>query len=59
MAQWMDQPTRNHGIVLTEEQKKRRRRRSVAIALLLGAFVVLMYFVTVAKLGPGVLKRPL
>ncbi|NIK49081.1 hypothetical protein FHS46_003398 [Variibacter gotjawalensis] len=55
----MDQPTRNQGIVLTEEQKKRRRRRSVAIALLLGAFVVLMYFVTVAKLGPGVLKRPL
>ena len=47
------------GIVLTEEQKRRRRSRSIAIALALGALVVLVYLVTVVKLGPGVLNRPL
>ena len=47
------------GIVLTEEQKRRRRARSIAIAIALGAFVVLLYVVTVVKLGPGVLNRPL
>jgi hypothetical protein len=53
-----EQPT-EPGIVLTEEQKRRRRARSIAIALALGAFVLLVYFVTIVKLGPGVLNRPL
>ena len=47
------------GIVLTEEQKRRRRARSIAIALALVALVVLFYVVTLVKLGPGVMKRPL
>ena len=47
------------GIVLTEEQKRRRRARSIAIALALGVFVVLLYVVTIVKLGPDVLRRPL
>jgi hypothetical protein len=47
------------GIVLTEEQKRRRRSRSIAIALSLGALVLLFYFVTIVKLGPAVLRRPL
>ena len=47
------------GIVLTEEQKRRRRARSFAIALSLGALVLLVYLVTVVKLGPDVLRRPL
>jgi len=47
------------GIVLTEEQKRRQRARSVAIALTLGALVILFYLVTIVKLGPGVLNRPL
>ena len=47
------------GIVLTDEQKRRRRSRSIAIALTLGALVLLIYVVTVVKLGPGVLNRPL
>jgi hypothetical protein len=47
------------GIVLTEEQKRRRRSRSIAIALALAALVVLIYLVTIVKLGPGVLNRPL
>ena len=49
----------DNGIVLTEEQKRRRRARSIAIALSLGALVLLVYLVTVVKLGPGVLNRPL
>jgi hypothetical protein len=53
-----EQPT-EPGIVLTDEQKRRRRARSIAIALSLGALVLLIYFVTVVKLGPGVLNRPL
>lgn len=48
-----------NGIVLTEEQKRRRRARSIAIAVSLGALVLLFYIVTVVKLGPGILKRPL
>ena len=52
-----DEP--NKGIVLTDEQKRRRRARSIAIALSLAALVLLVYLVTVVKLGPGVLNRPL
>ena len=47
------------GIVLTQEQKRRRNARSVAIGLALGALVLLFYLVTIVKLGPGVLHRPL
>jgi hypothetical protein len=47
------------GIVLTEEQQRRRRARSIAIALALGLLVLLFYVVTIVKLGPGVLRRPL
>jgi hypothetical protein len=48
-----------NGFTLTEEQKRRRRARSIAIAVSLGALVLLFYIVTVVKLGPGVLNRPL
>jgi hypothetical protein len=47
------------GIVLTDEQKRRRRNRSIAIALALGTLALLFYIVTIVKLGPGVLRRPL
>ena len=49
----------DNGIVLTEEQKRRRRARSIAIALALGGLVLLFYVLTIVKLGPGVLSRPL
>ncbi len=55
----MNDNDREKGIVLTDEQKRRRRARSVAIALALGALVLLFYVVTIVKLGPGVLQRPL
>jgi len=48
-----------NGMVLTEEQKRLRRTRSIAIALALGAFVIVIYLVTIVKLGPDVLRRPL
>lgn len=52
-------PPEIEGVVLTEEQKRRRRARSVAIALVLAALCVLFYVVTIVKLGPAVLIRPL
>jgi hypothetical protein len=45
-------------IVLTEEQRRSRRARSIAIALALGALVILFYVVTLVK-GPAILIRPL
>jgi len=45
-------------IVLSEQQKRTRRARSIAIALALGALVILFYVVTLVK-GPAVLNRPL
>jgi hypothetical protein len=59
MSLAMNERPEEPGIVLTEEQKRRRRARSIAIALALGAFVIVIYLVTVVKLGPDVLRRPL
>ncbi|TVR10599.1 MAG: CoxF protein [Salinarimonadaceae bacterium] len=44
---------------LTAADRRRRRQRSIALALALGLLVALFYLVTIAKLGPGVLIRPL
>jgi hypothetical protein len=55
----MTKPDKDNGIVLTEEQKRRRNARSIAIGLTLGALVLLFYIITIVKLGPGVLRRPL
>ncbi|WP_171022075.1 MULTISPECIES: hypothetical protein [Cohaesibacter] len=46
-------------IHLTEDQKKRRNKRSLAIALSLGALVVLFYSITLVKMGAEVLNRPM
>jgi hypothetical protein len=46
------------GVVLTEAQKRARRSRSIAIAVTLGALVILFYVITLVK-GPGILNRPL
>jgi hypothetical protein len=43
----------------TPEEQKRRRQRSLAIALTLGVLVALFYAVTIAKLGPQIMQRPL
>ena len=55
----MDEQSNQNGIVLTEEQLRRRRARSIAIALSLGALVVLFYVITIIKVGPNVLTRPM
>jgi len=47
------------GITLTPAQQKSRNRRNLAIGLAVGVFILLVYFVTIAKLGPHVLDRPL
>ena len=41
------------------EQQRRRRMRSIAIALALGALVILFYVATLVRLGGNVLNRPL
>jgi hypothetical protein len=47
------------GIRLTEQQLRARRARSIAIALALGAFVIVIFFVTIVKLGGNVSTRPM
>lgn len=46
-------------VVLTPEQLRARNRRNVAIAVTVAFLVLLFYVVTIAKLGPAVLHRPL
>jgi hypothetical protein len=50
---------KRNGIVLSAEQRRRRRVRSIALALVLAGFVLLFYAVTIVKLGPQVLNRPI
>ena len=52
-------PKPEPGIRLTEQQLRARRSRSIAIALALGAFVVVIFVVTLVKLGANVLTRPM
>ena len=40
-------------VTLTDNQKKARRSRSIALALALAAFVVIVYFGSIAKFGPA------
>ena len=42
----------------TEAQQKARRSRNIAIALALAAFVIVVYVVSIVKLGSAVLNRP-
>ena len=50
---------KQHGIVLSAEQRRRRRVRSIALALVLAGFALLFYAVTIVKLGPQILNRPI
>jgi len=49
---------KNDRIKPTEAQLKARRNRNVALALVLVAFVVLVYFGSIFKLGPALFNRP-
>jgi len=44
---------------LTPEEQQRRRRRSIALGLTLGILCILLFVITIAKLGPQVFNRPL
>lgn len=44
---------------MTPEELAARKRRNLWIALSVGAFVVLVFLITVVKLQAGVLERPL
>lgn len=45
--------------ILTPEQLTQQRSRSKALGLVLGAFAILFFIVTIAKLGSSVFNRPL
>jgi hypothetical protein len=53
------EPFIRQDVTLTPAQQKNRRARNIAIGLALGLFALLFYVVTIVKLGPGVLNRPL
>jgi hypothetical protein len=53
------EPFIRQDVTLTAAQQKSRRARNIAIGLALGLFALLFYVVTIVKLGPGVLNRPL
>ncbi|MFM8749904.1 hypothetical protein [Rhabdaerophilum sp.] len=55
----MSETPRPEGIVLTPEEKARRQRRSRAIALSVVGLVVLFYVITIFKMGPSILARPM
>jgi hypothetical protein len=42
---------------LATRQARSRRARNIAIGVVLGLFVVLVYVVTVVKLGPGAIVQ--
>lgn len=47
------------GIVLTDDEMRKRRSRSVALALVLGGLVILLFVVTIAKIGGNIVNRPM
>ncbi len=44
---------------LTPDQLRARRSRSIAIALILGALVVMFFVMTIVRMGGNVLDRPM
>ena len=46
----------NHGVTLTEKQTKARNSRTWALALALGALVIIFYVATLAK-GIGIIAN--
>jgi ferric-dicitrate binding protein FerR (iron transport regulator) len=54
-----DMPDARDDAATKASRERQRRARSIAIALVLAALVVLFYLVTIVKLGPGVMERPL
>lgn len=55
----MAQPKDPADVVLSPAQKRSRRARNVAIAIAIGALVLIVYALTIAKLGGHVGDRTL
>lgn len=47
------------GIELSEADKARRARRNRAIGFAVAGLCVLFYVITVLKMGPAIMQRPL
>jgi hypothetical protein len=45
--------------IMTPEELRARKRRNAVIAWSIGAFILLVFLITIAKLQSGVLDRPL
>lgn len=52
-------PKRIAAAPFSPEDLARRKRRSVALALVLAGLVVFFFVVTLVKIGPNVMNRPL
>jgi hypothetical protein len=50
-------PENEAGKTLSDEQKAKRRRANIVIALALGAFVVLVFIITIVRLGGHVFEH--
>lgn len=59
MSEASKSPEAEPGIVLSAEEKARRQRRSRAIGLAVAGLVALFYLITIFKMGPAILNRPL
>ena len=46
-------------MTMTPEEQKKRKQRNWAIAGLLVAFIVIVYAVTIVKIGGNIANRPL
>lgn len=46
------------GYVLTPEEEKKRKQRNAAIALGIAAFIVLIFLVTIFRIGGDIANRP-
>ena len=55
----MTDPDLKPAPVFSPEEMKIRRSRATAMAWVLVALVILFFVVTIVKLGPNVLNRPL
>lgn len=55
----MSAPQETEGLRLTDEEKARRARRNKAIALGVAGLCLLFYVITVFKMGPAILSRPM
>lgn len=52
-----EKQTNFSGNNLSPEELKKRKERNLAIALALGAFIILVFIVTIVRLGGSVAER--